>query len=262
MSYIEKLFNLENKVAVIIGAGGHICSELAKGLYLSGCHLILLDIRKPKTDILKKKLKKINELNDQEIFNFKFDANKDNDYKKILQLISKRFKKLDILINGAGINSPKNILEFSTKEWNKVVQSHINTTFLSCKYFGKYMKNKKSGSIINFSSASAGPPLSKAFPYSVGKAGVKNLTQNLAREWAHDGVRVNCIRPGFFPTDWNLKNFIDRKRKKDILAHTPLNRFGDVKELISPILLLASDSSSFITGSELTVDGGFSSMTI
>ena len=124
------------------------------------------------------------------------------------------------------------------------------------------MKSKGSGSIINFSSASAGPPLSKAFPYSVGKAGVKNFTQNLAREWAHYGVRVNCIRPGFFPTKWNLKNFIDNKRKKAILNHTPLGRFGQVDELIAPILLLASESSSFITGSELIVDGGFSSMTI
>ena len=75
-------------------------------------------------------------------------------------------------------------------------------------------------------------------------------------------MRVNCIRPGFFPTKWNLKNFIDNKRKKAIINHTPLKRFGKVNELIAPILLLASDSSSFITGSELTVDGGFSSMTI
>ena len=261
MNYLDKLFNLEDKFAVIIGSGGHICSEISKGLNMAGCNLLLLDIRNNKNIVLKKYITKLG-FNNKEILNFKFDANKKNDYLKILNFLKKRKKKIDILINGAGINSPKNVLDFEIKEWNNILQSHINTTFLSCKYFGKLMISNGSGSIINFSSASAGPPLSRAFPYSIAKAGVKNFTQNLAREWAQYGVRVNCIRPGFFPTKWNLKNFIDNKRKKAILNHTPLGRFGKVDELIAPILLLASDSSSFITGSELTVDGGFSSMTI
>ena len=261
MNYLDKLFNLEDKFAVIIGSGGHICSEISKGLNMAGCNLLLLDIRNNKNIVLKKYITKLG-FNNKEILNFKFDANKKNDYLKILNHLKKRKKKIDILINGAGINSPKNVLDFEIKEWNNILQSHINTTFLSCKYFGKLMISNGSGSIINFSSASAGPPLSRAFPYSIAKAGVKNFTQNLAREWAQYGVRVNCIRPGFFPTKWNLKNFIDNKRKKAILNHTPLGRFGKVDELIAPILLLASDSSSFITGSELTVDGGFSSMTI
>ena len=123
------------------------------------------------------------------------------------------------------------------------------------------LKNGK-GSIINISSASAGPPLSKAFTYSVAKAGIKNLTQNLAREWGTKGVRVNAIRPGFFPTDWNLKNFIDNKRKKEFLALTPMNRFGNPDELTGAILWLSSDASGFVTGSEVSVDGGFSCMTI
>jgi len=259
MSYIDKLFNLKGKIAIVIGSGGHLCSEISKGLYLSGVQLILLDIRKEKNDVLIKSLKNYGK---RKIYNFKFDANEEADYKILLKFVKKNFNSIDILINGAGINTPKNITEIDTNEWNEVIQSHINTTFLSCKYFGGFMMKKKKGSIINFSSASAGPPLSKAFPYSVGKAGVKNLTQNIAREWAKYNVRVNCIRPGFFPTKWNIKNFIDESRKKNILGHTPMNRFGKTHELIAPILLLASDASSFITGSELTVDGGFSSMTI
>ena len=259
MNYIDSLFSLDNKIAVIIGSGGHICSEISKGLYLAGCNLILLDIRKKKIDDLKKN---ISHLNDKEILSYKFDANNKKDYDKVIKIVKKKFKNIDILINGAGINSPKNILDLEIKEWNEVVQSHINTTFLSCKYFGKLMLTNKSGSIINFSSASAGPPLSKAFPYSVGKAGVKNLTQNLAREWADKGVRVNCIRPGFFPTKWNMENFIDNKRKKSILSHTPMKRFGKVFELVAPIIMLSAHSSSYITGAEITVDGGFSAMTI
>ena len=123
------------------------------------------------------------------------------------------------------------------------------------------LKNQK-GSIINISSASSGPPLSKAFAYSVAKSGIKNLTQNLAREWGTKGVRVNALRPGFFPTEWNKKNFIDKKRKKQILQHTPMKKFGKPHELIGAVLWLSSDSASFVTGTEITVDGGFSCMTI
>jgi len=138
----------------------------------------------------------------------------------------------------------------------------LTGTFLGCQVFGEYMLLNKRGSIINISSASAGPPLSKAFPYSVAKAGILNLTQNLGREWGQQGVRVNAIRPGFFPTEWNRKNFITPEREAAILNHTPMARFGDPSELIGATLWLASDAASFVTGSEVCVDGGFSCMTI
>ena len=124
------------------------------------------------------------------------------------------------------------------------------------------MLDRGSGSIINISSASAGPPLSKAFAYSVAKAGIKNLTQNLGREWGKQGVRVNALRPGFFPTAWNRANFITAERETAILGHTPMARYGEVDELVGGAIYLASDAASFVTGSELTIDGGFSCMSI
>jgi len=168
----------------------------------------------------------------------------------------------DILINGAGINSPTPFLELSVEEWNSVLNSQINATFIGCQAIGPGMLQNGKGSIINISSASADPALSKAFPYSVAKAGIRNLTQNLGREWATRGVRVNAVRPGFFPTEWNLKNFITPEREAAILNHTPMSRFGTPDELIGAVIFLASDASSFVTGSELIVDGGFSAMTI
>jgi NAD(P)-dependent dehydrogenase (short-subunit alcohol dehydrogenase family) len=124
------------------------------------------------------------------------------------------------------------------------------------------MVERGRGSIINISSASSGPPLSKAFAYSVAKAGIKNLTQNLGREWATKGVRVNALRPGFFPTEWNRKNFITPEREATILGHTPMRRYGEPIELLGAALWLASDASSFVTGAEIAVDGGFSCMSI
>jgi NAD(P)-dependent dehydrogenase (short-subunit alcohol dehydrogenase family) len=124
------------------------------------------------------------------------------------------------------------------------------------------MLENKNGSIINISSASADPALSKAYAYSAAKAGIRNLTQNLGREWGKSGVRVNAIRPGFFPTEWNRKNFITPEREVAILNHTPMGRFGETNELIGAAIYLASAASNFVTGSELIVDGGFSAMTI
>ena len=124
------------------------------------------------------------------------------------------------------------------------------------------MLKQGNGSIINISSASAGPPLSKAFAYSVAKAGIKNLTQNLAREWAKKGVRVNALRPGFFPTEWSKKHFITQDREQAILGHTAMGRYGKPEELVGAVIWLASDAASFVTGAEIAVDGGFSAMSI
>ena len=174
----------------------------------------------------------------------------------------KNFKKVDILINGAGINAPTPVMNITLEEWHAIFDSHATATLFACQVFGPPMIARRSGSIINLSSVSSGPPLSKAFSYSVAKAGVKSLTQNLAREWAIYGVRVNALRPGFFPTQWSMKHFIDAKRKAAILGHTPMGRYGQPKELVGAVLWLASDASSFVTGSELLVDGGFTCMTI
>jgi len=258
--FINKTFNLNKKLAIVVGGGGHICSELAISLAKAGCYVFILDIRKEKFELIKKKV------NDRLILKnlhfYKFDALRKSEYLRIIKIIKKRFNRFDILINGSGINSPQNYEKITLKDWNKVIQSHLDSTFLGCQLFGYQMLKKKSGSIINISSASSGPPLSKAFAYSVAKSGIKNLTQNLAREWANKGVRVNAIRPGFFPTEWNKRNFIDSKREKKILEHTPMNRFGNPDELISTIIWLASNSSSFVTGAEIPIDGGFSCMTI
>ena len=172
------------------------------------------------------------------------------------------FGQADILINGAGINAATPFLDIELDEFYDVINSQITSTLLGCQVFGEYMLTQGKGSIINISSASAGPPLSKAFAYSVAKAGILNLTQNLGREWGTQGVRVNAIRPGFFPTEWNKKNFITEERKKAILNHTPMARYGEVDELVGAIIYLASDAATFVTGSELTVDGGYSCMTI
>tara|TARA_B100000925_G_scaffold291214_1_gene278510 strand:+ start:1753 stop:2529 length:777 start_codon:yes stop_codon:yes gene_type:complete len=257
--YIDSLFNLKDKVVGVIGGGGHLCSEMVKSFANAGCTVVIIDLRIEKAKKVENEIKK---LGFKRTLSLSLDVAKKNQHESVLNSILDQFGNLDVIINGAGINGATPYLEITEKEWNSIMDSQIKGTFLGCQVYGSYMINQGKGNIINISSASSGPPLSRAFTYSAAKAAVKNLTQNLAREWATKGVRVNAIRPGFFPTKWNLKNFIDQDRKKDILNHTPMRRFGNPSELTGAVLWLASDASSFVTGAEITIDGGFSCMTI
>ena len=258
MSYTDKLFDIQGQVAVITGAGGYLCSTMAMGLANAGAKIAVLDLRLEKAQSVADEIIK----SGGEAIALAIDVADKAQHEESLKIILDSFAAVDILVNGAGTNCATPFFDLSLDEWKGVMDSQITGTFLGCQVFGEHMVMKKSGSIINISSASSGPPLSKAFAYSVAKAGIKNLTQNLAREWAKEGVRVNSLRPGFLPTEWNQKNFITKEREKAILDHTPMNRYGSPDELIGAIIWLASNASSFVTGAEIAVDGGFSCMTI
>ncbi len=257
--FINNLFNLENKIAAVTGAGGHLCGEMAKGYARAGCKVAILDLRIEKAEKISAE---IEAEGFQKPIALALDVTKKEDHERALSSILQAYGGLDIVVNGAGINGPSPFFDISLEEWHSILDSQITGTFLGCQVYGKYMVDQNHGSIINISSASAGPPLSKAFTYSVAKAGIKNLTQNLAREWATRGVRVNALRPGFFPTEWNRKNFITPDREQAILGHTPMGRYGEPEELLGAVMWLSSDASSFVTGAEIAVDGGFSCMTI
>ncbi len=258
-SFIENLFDLKGRVAAVTGGGGYLCGEMARGLAKAGCKIVIMDLRLEKAETVAEEIR--NNLKGEAI-GLRIDATSKDAFKDGLTTTIDAFGQADILINGAGINAATPFLDIELDEFYDVINSQITSTLLGCQVFGEYMLTQGKGSIINISSASAGPPLSKAFAYSVAKAGILNLTQNLGREWGTQGVRVNAIRPGFFPTEWNKKNFITEERKKAILNHTPMARFGEVDELVGAIIYLASDAATFVTGSELTVDGGYSCMTI
>ena len=258
-SFLDNLFGLEGRVAAVTGGGGYLCGEMARGLAKAGCKIAVMDLRGHKAEDVARDIRDSIGI---EAIGLETDASDKNSLADGLDRTLAAFGRADILINGAGINAPTTFLDITIDEFNDVMKSQITSTLLGCQVFGHHMLDQSRGAIINISSASAGPPLSKAFAYSIAKAGILNLTQNLGREWGTKGVRVNAIRPGFFPTKWNRKNFITKNREVAILGHTPMARYGEVDELVGGVIYLASDAASFVTGSELTVDGGFSCMTI
>ena len=251
---LENRFGLAGKSAVVIGGAGHLCSVLARALAESGMKVTILDLPGRKKNLPADLARSADWIG--------CDATSKADLARCRDAVLRRHGRVDVLLNGAGTNASTPFFKISADEVRRILGVNLAGTLYSCQVFGEAMVRKRSGSIINFTSVSAGPPLSKAFVYSAAKAGVANLTQNLAREWAPYGVRVNALKPGFFPTEWSMKHFIDTPRKRKILGHTPMGRFGRPEELVGAVLWLCSDAAGFVTGSIVSVDGGFTAMTI
>lgn len=181
----------------------------------------------------------------------------------LLSAVLQRSGRVDIVVNGAGVNSATPFFDIAEEELDRIVRVNLKGVFFGCQVFGKHLVDAgQGGSIINIGSMSGVLPLSRVFTYSATKSAVHNLSLNLAREWAPHRVRVNVLVPGFFPAEQNRK-ILQPERIAKIMGHTPMERFGEARELIGATLLLASgNAGSFITGEELIVDGGFHAMAI
>jgi NAD(P)-dependent dehydrogenase (short-subunit alcohol dehydrogenase family) len=258
MTYLQELFKLEGKTAALTGAGGFLIGEMARGLARAGVRVAVLDSHLENAERVASDIRAAG----GEAIALVLDVRSKDAHREVLDRIETTLGPLDYAVLGAGINAPTPFLAIPVEEWNNILAVQLTGTMLGLQVFGEDMLTRGRGSIVTISSASAGPPLSKAFTYSVAKAGIKNLTQNVAREWATKGVRVNALRPGFFPTEWSMKNFITPEREAAILGHTAMQRYGRPDELVGAVLWLLSDASGFVTGAEIAVDGGFSAMTI
>jgi NAD(P)-dependent dehydrogenase (short-subunit alcohol dehydrogenase family) len=255
----DALFSLAGQVAVVIGGGGVLAGAMATGLAQAGADIAILDVF---AEAAEARATAIAGLGRQAI-GIQCDATSKTDLEKALGTVLQRFGHVDTLLNAAGVNSSTPFFEISEQEWQRILDIDLKSVFLACQVFGKAMVDAgRGGSIINISSASSAPPLSKVFTYSVAKAGVNQITQFLARELAPYNVRVNAILPGFFPAEQNRK-ILTEDRVASIMGHTPMKRFGESSELVGAAVYLASPrAASFVTGSIVRVDGGFTAMTI
>jgi len=257
-AYLADLFCLDGKRAAVIGGGGVLAGAMAIALARAGAKVAILDLN---PDAAQARADTIAQAGGEALA-IQVDASSKADLRAACDQIDQAWGGTDILINAPGLNSATPFFEITEEEWEKLIAVDLKSVFLACQVFGKGMVERKSGSIINISSTSSGPPLSKVFTYSVAKGGVNQVTQFLAREWAPAGVRVNALLPGFFPAEQNRK-LLTEERTAKIFAHTPMGRFGEPEELLGAVLYLASDKASgFVTGVLLRVDGGFAAMTI
>jgi NAD(P)-dependent dehydrogenase (short-subunit alcohol dehydrogenase family) len=257
--YLGSLFSLVGKVAVVIGGTGELCGAMAEGLANAGAEVVIVGRNETKADA---RLATIKAAGGKGWFQAAEATNK-ADLEGLLSAVLQRSGRVDIVVNGAGVNSATPFFEIGEEEFDRIIRVNLKGVFFGCQVFGKHLVDAgHGGSIINIGSMSGVLPLSRVFIYSATKSAVHNLSLNLAREWAPHRVRVNVLVPGFFPAEQNRK-ILQPERVAKIMSHTPMARFGEARELVGATLLLASDAGgSFITGEELIVDGGFHAMAI
>lgn len=264
------LHDLAGKVIVITGGAGVLCSVIAEALGECGSKIVILDIDEEAMKILSKKLskKKIKHIT------LKIDVLKKNELVSARDKILKKYKRVDVLINGAGGNHPRattspdiSFFELPEDAVRKVFDLNFLSAFLASQVFGKVMAGQNEGIILNISSMSAFRPLTKISAYSAAKAALSNFTQWLAVHMSENyskNIRVNAIAPGFFLTKQNRFLLIDEKtseltqRGKSIIQHTPMKTFGKPEDLIGAVIFLLSPASKFVHGIILPIDGGFS----
>lgn len=256
---LDSLFSLQRRVAVVIGGTGELCGAMAEGLAGADAAVVLAGRDATKASA---RIEKITKAGGRAHF-VGVDATSKVSLETLRDTVLREHSRIDIVINGAGLNSATPFLEIKEDEFDRILEVNLKAVFLACQVFGGHLVERgQGGSIINVGSMSGLTPLSRVFTYSATKAAVHNLTKNLAREWAPHRVRVNTLVPGFFPTEQNRK-VLTPDRIASIMGHTPMKRFGEPSELLGATLLLASDrAGSFITGTELIIDGGFHAMTI
>jgi NAD(P)-dependent dehydrogenase (short-subunit alcohol dehydrogenase family) len=269
--------NLKNKVAVITGGAGVICSIMAKSLAAQGVKTVILDLNKDAAEKVAAEIEKEFKIKSFGLASNVLDKSSLEQAKKE---IHDKFGPVDILINGAGGNSPAattrvekmdgtenpedTFFGLQIEGFDKVFDLNFKGTLLPSMVFGLDMVSKKSGVIINISSMNSYRPLTKIPAYSAAKSAINNFTQWLAVHFAKVGVRVNAIAPGFIITNQNRFLLTDEKtgemtaRGKKIINGTPMERYCVPDDLTGTLLYLASDYSKAVTGIVIPVDGGFS----
>lgn len=268
----NQLFNLENKTAVVIGGTGVLGGAMAMALAASGARVAVVG-RNPERG--EQRVREIESAGGAARFAAADSLDCDS-LSAARDAIAQQFGPASVLVNAAGGNRPEATLppgsdfcKLPLDAWRDVFDLNlVGGVLLPSQVFGEMMLAEGKGSIINIASMSGMIPLSRVVAYSAAKAAVINLTQFLAREWATRGVRVNAISPGFFPAEQNRRLLFNEdgsytERGGQIIGHTPMQRFGDPAELGGAVVWLASQrASSFVTGQNIVVDGGFSSTTI
>ncbi|MBN2144018.1 MAG: SDR family oxidoreductase [Candidatus Aureabacteria bacterium] len=244
----------KGKHAVIIGGSSGLGLEIARGFLTHGAHVC---ISGRSVSRLKKALSVLRKEGLSELISCPVDVTSYDSVRRCVGFVLKQFHSVDILVCTAGTYLKSPALEMTPGQWRTVLETNLTGTYYSNILFGKKMLEQRKGCIINTASLGSRVALSNTTAYDVSKSGVEMLTKCLAVEWAPYQVRVNALLPGVFKTNLNEKALRDRNRAENILHHTPLKRFGRLPEIVSAALFLASDSSSFVTGTSVIVDGGF-----
>lgn len=242
----NNMFSVEKKVAIVTGAARGNGFAIARGLLNAGAIVYFVDLLD----------KKINLKN---AFYFKIDINDMEALRKLTAEVIRKHGQIDILVNNAGISTPAPSEEYSMDNWDRTLNTNLRSSFFLSQLVAKEMiKNKNTGSIINIASLNARFGFSNNPAYVASKSGLDGLTRALAKDWAKFNIRVNNICPGYIHTDMTNKSYNIPKLYKERMDRSMIKHFGEPEDLVGAVIFLSSQASSYITGIDLFVDGGWS----
>jgi NAD(P)-dependent dehydrogenase (short-subunit alcohol dehydrogenase family) len=250
---VTNFFDLTGRVAVVIGGTSGIGRVLALGLARYGADIVPTGRRQ---DSIERVCAEARELG-REALAIPVDVNDRGSIERLCSGVLEIMGRVDILVNAAGFTKRTPTLSVTDEEWSALFQTNLQGTLRACQSFYPALKASGRGRIINIGSLGGYVAFHEVAAYCASKAAVHSLTRSLACEWAQDGISVNTIAPGVFPTELNRALLDGTPRGREILLRTPMRRFGHPEELVATAVLLASDGASFLTGQCIAVDGGF-----
>ena len=244
---------MKNKNIIITGASQGIGESITKKFFNKNSNVFLISRNKNKLETIKKQLSK-NKINSQIIDYYTGNVQNFNDISDIVKTVINKYKKIDVLINNAGINDDNLIVKMKEDQWNRVIDTNLTGTYNCCKAVSKYMIKQKFGKIINISSVIGEIGNKGQVNYAASKAGIVGLTKSLSKELGSRNINVNAINPGFIKTEMTEK--LKKDKNLEFLNQIPLNRFGNVEDVSNLVYFLASKDSDYITGQTINIDGG------
>ena len=251
--HVLSMFDLKGEKAIVTGGGQGLGKEMALALGEAGADVA---VAQRHVEVAEKAAEEIRKLGRDSIA-MKVDVSKAADIQSMVELVKDRFGKIDIIINNAGIAQDIAALDMTEEDWDRMIDIHLKGTFLCSQMVGREMVKQKKGSIINISSISGFivNRHQEQAHYNTAKAAIGHLTKNLAMEWAKYNIRVNAIAPGYIKTPMTAPYF--STEGDEWLSMTPMGRLGESYEVKGLALFLASKASSFMTGSVILIDGGY-----
>lgn len=254
MADIFDLFRLDGRVALVTGGSQGLGLHLAKGLSQAGANIVVVSRR---LDACQKAAEEIAAVSKRKTWAFSADVTCADQVQTLFTSVQRDVGPIDILLNSAGLNKRGGIESLSVEVWDEVVDANLKGPFLMAKAFGPGMADRGWGRIVHFGSILSTIGIAGRTPYASSKAGLLGLTRVLALEWAAKGVTVNAICPGPFATEMNRPLLNDPVQYANFVSKIPMARWGELDELTGGVLFLSSPASSFMTGSTLTIDGGW-----